>query len=179
MTMQDIRDPIPLWIMAKLYRSERPVDERILAKTLCKEALVMLDNDNLFTYTLDRLVDAKYIEPLEKPYDKHKNPSGLNLQISRQILTKRYDGYMITTAGVLAFRRQITIPIEKIMAEVDRLSLAAADPKDRNKFKEIIQTLKESTDLSNSLIDLVLKIGSPALIAFVLFAKSMGIDVPW
>jgi hypothetical protein len=81
----------------------------------------------------------------------------------------------------LEFRSQITTPIEKIMETVDRLSLQYADPSKKDKFAEIIETLRESSDLGNSIADLIVKIGigSPIVIAFIIFAKTHGIDVPW
>jgi hypothetical protein len=99
--------------------------------------------DTDFRETIDRLKAAKYVEYKDEDYEDEYQTASLALGSQRQIIKKRYEGYVITTDGALAFRRQIKVPIQKIMAQVDTLAVtssATAEPAKLAQFKQIVET---------------------------------------
>jgi hypothetical protein len=189
--MEDIKDPVPMWIMAKLYREamqkKRPVEELTLAMTLCKQAFAMMAEEE-FEKTIKRLVTAKYIEFKDDIYEDDYESTSFSTfalgssQSSKGVVKKRYIGYVITTAGAIAFRKQIIVPIEVILAEVDKIAAALADPKTNRKYEEIISSLKKGKDTALTTAAWIHD-DAPLVKDFILWAKTglqaIGVNVPF
>lgn len=152
--------------------------------TLCDDAFEMM-KDGDFKNTLDRLTKANYIQnSVDKTFIDHVTLDKFTTVLTAEYkeVERKYSGYEITTEGVLAFRRQIKIPIQKIMAHVDKFSRIYVEPQKASKYSEIINTLKQSSDLGNSVADLAIK-NSPLFGEFIVWAKdglkALGIDIPF
>jgi hypothetical protein len=152
--------------------------------TLCDDAFEMMKDDE-FKDTLARLAKVNYIQNVvDKTIIDHVPINAMPGSLSQEFkeVERKYSGYEITTDGVIAFRRQIKIPLQKIMAQVDKLAAIYMEPKKSAQFKQILATLKESTDLGNSAADLAIK-NSPLFRDFLLWAKTglkaFGIDIPF
>src|SRR5437867_10286624 len=104
----DIKQPVPLWIMARLYNEEHPVSLDDLARKLCQQSFESMVGDNDFNEAIQKLAEAKYIEYGERTFSVPSVLAAADRHVT-------YHGYWITVDGIIAFRRQMGVPVEKIL----------------------------------------------------------------
>lgn len=74
------------------------------------------------------------------PIQEHNVVSYLPSETKLQKVTKTHKGYVITEGGIIAFRRQIATPLEKIRMYADKFSSSHT-----SKFGQLINELKSKS----------------------------------
>lgn len=155
LTLLDINTPIATWVLARLFDEEMPIPRKNLLKKLCQASFDSMNADNDFADTMKKLEAEEYIEyskadaPEFLPVQEHNVVSYLPSETKLQKVTKTHKGYVITEAGIIAFRRQIATPLEKIRRYADKLSSSHI-----SKFEQLINELKSK---SGSIISFAIK----------------------
>ena len=176
----DIKTPISTWILARLFDEELPLGEKDLLRKLCQASFDSMNADNDFDNAITALRTAGYIEHGEKEYRELvplRNNSLLTVQeTGMHEVTRKRTGFSITKAGIIAFRRQIATPIEKIVSNVNKL-----DPSKTSPFKKILNELNSHRSILEASIALAIE-NAPHILEFI---KNMahqlaliGITVP-
>lgn len=155
----DIKTPIATWVLARLYDEKHPIPRKDLLKHLCQKSFDSMTNDSDFATTIDDLVESKCITFTKETFQEFvsipqpANIMNLNFAPSAKMkeVTTTREGYVIDDDGIIAFRRQIATPLEKIKDKIDKESTMIPSQY-KAKFEEIINTLKTGSDIINMAI---------------------------
>jgi len=153
----NVQTPIATWVLARLYEEQHPIPRKDLLKHLCQKSFDMMTNDSDFATTMDELIESECIKLTEETFQdfvpiRETNPLviAMNTQPKLKEITVTRKGYVIEDNGIIAFRRQIATPLEKIKDKVDK---GAVFPNTyKTKFEEIVNTLKTSSDVIHTAI---------------------------
>ena len=143
----DIKSSIPTWVLSELFDGGLPKTDEYLARNLCKESFASMTNDDDFEKKIEELKAAKYIIFTTKESEDYKKvpipPSilpGITPNYKMQEITRKHTGYVITTKGIMAFRKQIISPVDKILLHIDELSAIQG-----SEYGEIIKEIKSNS----------------------------------
>lgn len=145
----DIKSSIPTWVLSELFDGGLPRSEENLARNLCNASFASMTNDDDFEKNIEDMTTAGYIQyTTEESIDYKEIPiTTPGLSVMSQLtpnykikeITRKHTGYVITTKGIMAFRKQIITPIDKILPHIDKLSNIQG-----GKYGEIIKEMKSS-----------------------------------
>lgn len=173
----DIRKPIATWILARLFDEDTPIPRKDLLRNLCQASFDSMLADTDFSQTINNLLNARYIEESEKEYTNFvpvkDNSSGhtahgTNTNRTRQV-TQKIQGYIITEEGIIAFRKQIGTPLEKIQPH---LNLFTGSASRFDKFKKIIESIKNKSNVLVPAVKLCIE-NAPLVLEFLQEAQQV------
>lgn len=178
----NIKTPIATWILTSLFDGGLPVSEKTLARNLCQASFASMAGDEDFEEIVKELEKSGYIEFTSKETTTHIQvpipvaPSMIPLfdktkpDYKIQEVKVDHSGYVITVSGIMAVRRQIITPIEKIKQNIENY------PENKvGKFKTIIDHLKSNATVTLSTIKLCID-NAPLFLDFINYVKEMKLS---
>lgn len=176
--VMDVKTPIATWILARLFNDDIPVTRKNLLRNLCQASFDSMTNDEDFSEAIRKLENAKYIEYARKKHTELApihNPVLITMSTGMQEVERTIEGYTITEAGIMAFRRQIITPLEKIIPHVSKTRSSKIP-----QFAEIVTTLSSTINLAKSVVDLCTN-NAPQVLDFIKILHndllSLGINI--
>lgn len=144
-----IKTPIATWILARLYDEDNPISRKNLLRNLCQASFDSMSVDTDYSTTLSELEKEELIEFERRqvsdfiPVQQQSgfNPAMTPPETKLKEITKHVEGYSITEKGIIAFRKDIATPVEKIKKLTNKLSSS-----NQSKFRGILDELKRHTD---------------------------------
>jgi hypothetical protein len=179
----DVKTPIATWVLARLFNENHPISRKDLLRHLCQASFDSMTGDKDFANTIQKLIDAKYIEYTKEAYQdlvpvKDNDAFAIQSSTKLQEIHRVSEGYVITDDGIIAFRRQIVTPLEKIQSHLNKIPSTII--KD-NRFSKIFDALKSNANILESAIQLCIN-NAPQILEFIRHVSnqltSMGIVIP-
>lgn len=173
----NIQTPIATWILARLYDEPHPVPRKDLLKHLCQKSFDSMTNDSDFAKTIDDLIKSKYIEFTKDTFQEFVPIRETDVLVvamgganKMKEVTSTREGYVIAEDGIIAFRRQIATPLEKIKKKIESGSILPASYKP--KFEQIVNALKTSHDIIHTAIIFCVD-DAPQILEFIKMTMSL------
>lgn len=139
--------PTFVWILAKLYDEEKPINRKNLLKKLCQASFELMSNETVdFNNALASLERLKCIE-------HNWDESGTSI-------------FVISEVGIIKFRKDLGTPLIKINQNVDKFSSVK-----NKKFLNILEKIKNSSDITTLAVKLCVD-NTPFFIEFLNFAST-------